>query len=155
MKVRPLRTRFAARAFRALVAGGPDLYTIGMPAALYVAIGGALGALARFAVGASAAQEAPTIPWSTLLVNVAGSFLLGVLLRVPAEGELAVLLRLGLGVGFCGAFTTFSTFSYEGLRMLELGHGARALGYASASVLLSLAAVAAGVQAARLAAPAT
>lgn len=118
--------------------------------ALYVAVGGALGALARFGVGAYATRENVLLPWATLFVNVLGSFLLGVLLRAPAEGDLGTLLRLGLGVGFCGAFTTFSTFSYESVVMLELGHSNRALMYMGASLLLSIAAVAAGAYAVRL-----
>lgn len=116
---------------------------------IYVAVGGALGTLARFGLGTLAAREDSVLPWPTLIVNVIGSYALGFLLSLPAEGELQALLRLGLGVGFCGAFTTFSTFSHESLRLLQQGHTARAAMYIVASVLLSLTAIATGMLSAR------
>jgi CrcB protein len=117
---------------------------------LYVMLFGALGAAARFGVGHAVAREGSELPWHTLLVNAGGSFLFGILAMTPREAEFADLIRFGLGIGFCGAFTTFSTFSYEGFRMLEQGQPARAVTYALVSVVASLAAIFAGVATARL-----
>jgi CrcB protein len=84
---------------------------------LLVAIGGAAGAAARFLVTkASATHLGTAFPYHTLFVNVLGSFLLGVITGL-ALGRVAVpeTVRLLVGVGFCGAFTTFSTFAVETL----------------------------------------
>ena len=113
---------------------------------LLVAAGSAVGGALRFAIGTALAPRAPlAFPTATLLVNVAGSLLLGVLLRdVPASGE-ASALRLALTVGLCGGFTTFSTFGYETVRLVQGGAAARAALYVALSVGLSLLAVAAGL----------
>jgi len=88
---------------------------------LAVALGGALGALARY--GLSGWMHAATgwlFPIGTLTVNLAGSFLLGLLLQATTERYLmAPELRLALTTGLCGSLTTFSTFSYETLVLLE------------------------------------
>lgn len=120
---------------------------------LYVALGGAAGALARFALGGWIAGRAGEgFPWATFAVNVAGSLLLGFFLRAlpghPAEAELRALLA----VGFCGAFTTFSTFGYETTALLHRGAMGSAAGYVVGSVLLSVAGVLAGAWLAGLAA---
>ncbi|HEX7242479.1 MAG TPA: fluoride efflux transporter CrcB [Longimicrobiaceae bacterium] len=112
---------------------------------LWVALGGAAGALARFGVGSWAGPwDGTRFPWATFGINLAGSLLLGFLLSAlpgrPGETE----LRLLLGVGFCGAFTTFSTFGWETVLLLRGGAPATALAYAAGSVLLSVAGVAAG-----------
>lgn len=113
---------------------------------LLVAAGSAVGGALRFAVGSALAPRAPlAFPTATLLVNVAGSLLLGVLLRdAPAAGEPSAL-RLALTVGLCGGFTTFSTFGYETVRLVQGGAAARAALYVALSVGLSLLAVAAGL----------
>jgi CrcB protein len=111
--------------------------------AILVAIGGALGALARY--GVAHALYSSRFPWATLLVNVTGSFLLGVVLRATATWPAAVSWRAFLAVGFCGAFTTFSTFSYESLRLLQDRHWGAGLFNIGANTLLCLAAVAAGM----------
>jgi fluoride exporter len=77
-------------------------------------------------------------------VNVLGGLAMGVLAALVLKGQVAEPLRLFLGVGVLGGFTTFSAFSLELFQMLERGAALTALGYALASVLLSLAAVAAG-----------
>lgn len=113
---------------------------------LLVAVGGAGGAVARHLVGLALAGAALRFPWGTLLVNVAGSLALGALVGATPPLHPA---RLLLGVGVCGGFTTFSTYSVETLALLERGATGRAAAYALASVALGLAAAAAGLWAAR------
>ena len=114
-------------------------------AVLLVAAGGAVGSVARYAVGVAAGGVAGAgawWPWGTFVVNVVGSFVLGVLVGATPAGHPA---RLLLGTGFCGGFTTFSTFSTEIIALAEGGAGARAGAYALGSVALGIAAAAAGV----------
>ena len=103
---------------------------------LLVAVGGALGAVARYGVGIGAARWLGLgFPWGTLAVNVVGGFAMGWLAaRVGPEQE---ALRLALGVGVLGGFTTFSAFSLETVRLMEHQPGLAAL-YAAASVVLSV-----------------
>jgi CrcB protein len=103
---------------------------------LLVAFGGAMGAVARYGVGVGAARLLGlAFPWGTLAVNVAGGLAMGVLAaRVGPEQE---TLRLALGVGVLGGFTTFSAFSMETVRLMEHQPGL-ALLYAAASVALSV-----------------
>jgi len=107
-----------------------------MQAVLLVALGGAVGSVARYGAGLAAARWLGAgFPWGTLIVNVLGSFAIGVLAaRVGPEDE---SLRLLLGVGLLGGFTTFSTFSLEMLRLMEQ-HPLQAVLYAGASVVLGL-----------------
>ena len=117
---------------------------------LLVAIGGAAGALARHAVARSAGPDA--VPWSTLGINLAGSLLLGLVLGAAPEGRLGGTDGLGvaaLGVGFLGAFTTFSTFSWETLTLLRDDRAGTAAAYVVASVLGGVAAAGAGLAAVR------
>ena len=118
---------------------------------LYVALGGALGASGRYALGGALAKlMGPEFPWGTLAVNVLGGFLMGALvgwLAVKASG--GENLRLLLGVGVLGGFTTFSSFSLETLRMIENKSYGLAAGYISASVGLSILALFAGLIMAR------
>ena len=107
-------------------------------ATLLVAVGGVLGVLARYGVG-RAAPEAGI--WGTAAINVAGSFLLGLLV---AGAWFSRDVRDGLGIGFLGGFTTFSTFSVHVVQALDAGGPGRAAGYAVASVLGGIAAAAAG-----------
>lgn len=117
----------------------------------YVAIGSAIGGVARFLLGTLVQERAGgTFPTGTLLVNVTGSLLLGVFLRY-ALGSAAVSpeTRALLTTGFCGGYTTFSTFSYETIALLEEGQHQRAALYIALSVVLSLAACLVGVIMAR------
>lgn len=90
---------------------------------LLVAAGGAAGSVARFLVAkASASYLGTAFPYGTLFVNVAGSFLLGFLTGLALERATASEnVRLLVGVGFCGAFTTFSTFAVETLNDRSVG----------------------------------
>ena len=123
-----------------------------MPLVLAIAIGGAAGSVARWAVGTLASPGA-TFPWATLAVNVGGSLLLGVLLGASLLATAPAELRLALTVGFCGGFTTFSTFSAETVRLLLDGAWVKAGAYVAASVLLSVAAAAAGIALGRALSP--
>jgi CrcB protein len=103
---------------------------------LLVALGGALGSVARYGVGVLAARWFGLgFPWGTLAVNVIGGLAMGVLVaRVGPEQE---QLRLALGVGVLGGFTTFSAFSLETVRLMQ-HHAGQAAAYAAASVALSV-----------------
>ena len=103
---------------------------------LLVALGGAIGASARYGVGLGAARLfGEAFPLGTLFVNVAGGLAMGFLAaRVGPEQE---TLRLALGVGVLGGFTTFSAFSLETVRLMDHQPGLAML-YVAASVLLSI-----------------
>jgi CrcB protein len=117
----------------------------------YIAAGSALGGVGRYLVSGAVQRLLGTLfPVGTLLVNLTGSFLLGLLLRYAVETPtLTPELRAFLTVGFCGGYTTFSTFSYETMMLLEHGEWARGGLYAALSVALSLVATALGFLAAR------
>ncbi len=111
---------------------------------LQVALGGALGASARYGVNIMAARWAPGLPLGTLIVNVLGSFIMGLLAAVIAHRggqHVAPFLLTGL----LGGFTTFSAFSLDTLTLWERGQVGLAAGYVLASVALSLLAVIAGL----------
>jgi fluoride exporter len=102
--------------------------------ALLVAAGAAAGAPLRWAVDRWLQARLGTgFPWGTLVVNVVGSFVLGLVLGSDSVGDGVIAL---VGTGFCGALTTYSTFSYETLQLLEDGAWSRG----AANVLLSMAA---------------
>jgi CrcB protein len=107
--------------------------------ALYIAFGGAMGALARFGVHQwMLASGVSALGLSTLTVNVLGSFAMGCCFIAFERLSISEALRLGLMVGFLGAFTTFSTFSLELLTELQGGNYLRPGIYAVSSVLLCL-----------------
>ena len=111
-----------------------------MGAWIAVAAGGALGSMARFwLAGAMTALTGPRFPWGTLLINVLGSFVIGVVAAVtltPARVGLHPDIRIFLMVGVCGGFTTFSAFSLQTLELIQTGDVAPAFGYAIGSVVL-------------------
>jgi len=112
---------------------------------LLVAAGGALGAVARYLVAVAFAQRfGVEWPWGTLFINVSGCALIAFLLGAGTARLMETNLRYLLPVGFIGAYTTFSTFEYETLRLLQLGRTASALAYVLASNVLGFAAVLAG-----------
>ncbi|MFI8514079.1 fluoride efflux transporter CrcB [Streptomyces sp. NPDC085460] len=112
---------------------------------LLVVVGAAVGAPLRWwAELAARARFGPGFPWGTLAVNVAGSFVLGLL-----AGVASARAQLLLGTGLCGALTTYSTFSYETLRLYEDGARLRAVLYVLVSLAAGLGAVWLGVAAGR------
>jgi CrcB protein len=117
----------------------------------YIAIGSAIGGMSRYLVGGAFQRlTAGTFPVGTLLVNVTGSFLLGVILRYGVDTpSLTPELRAFLTVGFCGGYTTFSTFSYETAALMEDGEWTRAAAYVALSVGVSLVTTFIGFAAAR------
>jgi len=118
---------------------------------LYVALGSAIGGVSRYLLGGLVQRMLDTtFPAGTLLVNVTGSFLLGAIIRYALETpSLTPEVRAFLTIGFCGGYTTFSTFSYETMALLEDGEWARAGVYITASVILSLIATFTGFALAR------
>jgi CrcB protein len=116
---------------------------------IQVAIGGAIGAIARYMTNIGLLRLiGPGFPWGTLTVNVAGSFLMGlawVLLDVRGAMRFAPLVMTGV----LGGFTTFSAFSLDAVTMVERGQAGLGLIYVAASVAASIAALFAGVLIAR------
>lgn len=119
---------------------------------LYVAIGGALGSMARFWMANSmAVLTGPAFPWGTLLINIIGSFVIsffgvlagpGMRLGVPYE------MRVFVTVGLCGGFTTFSAFSLQTIDLMKNGQSSRAMIYVAASIILCVGACGLGFLAA-------
>jgi CrcB protein len=107
---------------------------------LLVAIGGVLGVLARYGLSRLTLHHESLI-WTTVGINIAGSFLLGVL---AAEPWFSRDIREGIGVGFLGGFTTFSTFSVQIVLEVDAGQPWRGAAYLAASVVGGIAAAAAG-----------
>jgi CrcB protein len=105
---------------------------------LFIALGGASGAVARYLLAGWAHRLwEGTLPVGTLLVNVVGSFAIGVVYVLLAEKQLIHPDWRGvLMVGFLGAFTTFSTFSLETIGLIESGHPGLAAGYMLASAVV-------------------
>ncbi|MGJ3231548.1 MAG: fluoride efflux transporter CrcB [Oceanicaulis sp.] len=123
-----------------------------MPHLLLIALGGALGAVARHLVNQGALRVlGPELPWGTLIVNVAGSLAIGVLvgwLAFAGRSD-ATELRFALGVGFLGAFTTMSAFSLDVVLFIERKAYVSAALYSLGTLCLSVAAVFAGLMLAR------
>ncbi|HEV2642016.1 MAG TPA: fluoride efflux transporter CrcB [Candidatus Elarobacter sp.] len=113
----------------------------------YIAAGSALGGVTRYLVGFAIQQRAGVaFPLGTLIINVTGSLLLGFLLRAALEGvSISPEMRAFLTTGFCGGYTTFSTFSYDSIALVQGGEYRRAAIYVTLSVVLSLIATFAGI----------
>jgi fluoride exporter len=113
---------------------------------LLVALGAAIGAPLRYLTDrAIRARHDSVFPWGTLTVNVVGSLLLGLVIGLPADPAVAALV----GTGFCGALTTYSTFGYETLRLVQEGARFSAFVNVVASVMAGLAAAYLGLLLAR------
>jgi len=119
---------------------------------LAVAAGGAIGSVARYLAGIGSTRLFGLgFPWGTLLVNVAGSFLIGVLVELFAlKWDLSQEVRVLLTVGVCGGLTTFSTFSLDAYVLMARADWWLAAGYVAASVALSIGALIAGLHMVRV-----
>jgi CrcB protein len=118
---------------------------------LLIALGGAAGSVLRYLLGGRAQHFAPHgFPLGTLFVNVVGCFLVGMLVRQFMNIQTHNYLRALLVVGFCGGFTTFSTFSMETVGLIEGGEYPRAIGYIALSIALCLTATFTGMTVMRL-----
>ena len=107
---------------------------------LFVGIGGFFGSIARYLIGLIPIREGGVFPINTLLINVAGALLIGIIAAMALKNqEMDPHLILLLKVGVCGGFTTFSTFSLETVGLLESGNYLTALLYVIASVVLCVA----------------
>lgn len=113
---------------------------------LYVGIGSAMGGVSRYVIGSALQQRfGLAFPAGTLIVNITGSLLLGFILRLALGGtQISPETRIFLTTGFCGGYTTFSTFSYDTAVMFESGQYRRAVMYVTLSVVLSVLATFAG-----------
>ena len=120
-----------------------------------IALAGALGALARYGLGGWVHGLGGGFPWGTLVVNVLGSFLLGLAFRTLEALAASTEIRHALTIGFLGSFTTFSAFSFETVELAQAGEWGRAALYAGGSVLLGVAAAALGIVAAGALSPGT
>jgi len=113
---------------------------------LLVAAGGALGSAARYGVGRLVSpQLTATVPWHTFLVNATGAFLIGLLLVAAARLGWPGWWRPFLAVGILGGYTTFSTFALETVELALRGSYATAAAYSIGSLVVGLAAAAAGI----------
>lgn len=111
-----------------------------------LAVAGALGAVLRYLL-AGFVQESidSTLPWATFSINASGSFLLGVITGAALYHAFPATPRVVLGTGFCGAYTTFSTWSLEVVDLAESGSPGAAIGYAVLSIVAGTSAAALGL----------
>ncbi|MEU6920492.1 MULTISPECIES: fluoride efflux transporter CrcB [unclassified Streptomyces] len=117
---------------------------------LLVIVGAAVGAPLRYLTDRAVQSRHDSVfPWGTFTVNVSGSLVLGLLTGAVAAGAASSHLQLLIGTGLCGALTTYSTFSYETLRLAEDGAGSYAVANVVGSVAAGLVAAFAGVALAR------
>lgn len=132
----------------AAVSRGPGVLVLLRRAGI-VALGGVVGTAGRAALETAAPAAPGAVPWTTLGINVVGSFLLGILLEVlarrgPDEGRRRTL-RLLCGTGILGGFTTYSTFAAETEALLSDGAALTGVGYAVASVVIGVCSAVVGI----------
>lgn len=115
---------------------------------LLVAIGGAIGSVCRYLVGVGAGRLlGAEFPYGTMIVNITGSFVMGLFIEMlTAKFNGSEPLRLFVAVGILGGFTTLSSFSLDSIALFERGAIAASAVYVGASIVLSLAALVAGLQ---------
>jgi len=117
---------------------------------IYIGLGGALGAILRFIIRAIPALQGSNFPVNTLIINLTGSFLLGLVLTYAYETDnISAELRLGIATGFIGAFTTFSTLCKETVTLGMTGFLSLALIYVAVSLLGGLLMAYGGIVSAR------
>ncbi|WP_421119985.1 fluoride efflux transporter FluC [Aquihabitans daechungensis] len=114
-----------------------------------VGVAGAAGALCRYGIGVAVGER--SFPWSTLAINIVGSFLLGLVLTVATARGWPVEVTAPVAVGFIGSFTTFSTFSWEALTLSRGDRVGAAAAYIAVSVVLGLLAAVLGLRMGQLA----
>ena len=116
-----------------------------------IAMGAAAGGVSRYYLASAIQQRmGASFPWGTLVINITGSLLLGFLIRYSlATPAISPEVRAMLTVGFCGGYTTFSSYSYETMVLIEDGEIGRAAMYSLGSVVLALVATFAGFMLAR------
>jgi CrcB protein len=117
-----------------------------------VAVGGAIGSVARYLVAVGSGKMFGTnFPWGILIINITGSLLIGAFIGLfAAKWDLPQAARIFLTVGICGGYTTFSTFSLDSYYLIERGQLGAALAYMIGSVVLSISALVGGLYLARL-----
>jgi fluoride exporter len=121
--------------------------TSDLSSSLLIALGGAMGAVARFWTGRMAAAILGMgWPWGTFLVNVLGGLLIGAVVALAARGVVGASARQFLTVGVLGGFTTFSAFSLDVVQLMERGAYAPAVAYIIFSVVLAVAGVMIGMK---------
>ena len=121
-----------------------------MKTLLYIALGGALGAVLRYLLGLATLQYGEAFPWGTLIVNVTGSIILGIVSALMLHSWTPTMeFRSFLVVGLLGGFTTFSAFSFEAALFFERERFDMAFLYIGGTVLLSIGGLYAGLRAAR------
>lgn len=113
-----------------------------------IGLGGALGAAARFLLGMFINRNAKGLvgfPIGTLIINITGSFILGIIVNLHLAGKVADWVWFFGGIGFCGAYTTFSTFGYEIITLIEAKKSNLAIIYLVSSLVVGVIAAAIGL----------
>jgi len=111
-----------------------------------LSLGGIIGTLSRYYLGKwCSARTGSSFPWGTWIINITGSFVLGVLFSLHSADKLPDWAWLTFGVGFCGGYTTFSTFGYETSQLIEKKKGLAAIAYVSSTVLVGVCLAWAGI----------
>lgn len=118
---------------------------VSFPMIWAIALGGAAGTVSRYAISQWMLRAHGAFPLGTFAINIAGSFLIALFARVMSTPDSSPVLRAALTIGFCGGFTTFSTFSAEFVTLVQEGRTLRAVLYVVASVLTGVLAVLAGL----------
>lgn len=112
---------------------------------LYIFLGGGAGSVIRYLTQMAVDEKTASFPWGTFIVNTAGSLLIGLFYSLSERFHLSFEVRLFLTVGFCGGFTTFSTFSHDMLSLLKGGFYGTFASYLFLSIALGIGAVLAGI----------
>jgi len=113
---------------------------------LYIFIGGGVGSICRYAISQLISTDGHSFPMGTFVANILACIVLGFLLGMQLNGELRINNGLLLMTGFCGGFSTFSTFSAEGMQLIQNDHLNIALVYIASSIILGVLAVFIGVK---------